>query len=427
MGSWRERLHRVSFGQALAGISAAGLAIRIAYVVTFASRLQVGLDSVWYQLVSGSIAANKGFVDPVKLYVHGVSAPTAFRPPLYPLFLAGVAKTGFDSARAFQYAGCALGVITIVLIGLLGRRVGGDAVGLCAAALAAMYPTFLAVDAAVMSETVYLPLVAGCILAVYRALDRPTTWRWAVVGLLSGASILTRSDGAVLLLVLVVPAALFGVRDTWRRRALFAVASVTVAGLVATPWVIRNQQQLGVATVATLQTGTALAGANCPDTYYGGILGSWSLGCTDRADRDTVSEVAYNNELQRDGLSYIRHHVGRLVVVIPVRILRQWSLYSPLDAAHYEAAEGRNYKWQVLSWAVYLPVAALAAFGLVLLRRRRAQLLPLVAVMVTVTLTAAAIYGHQRLRVSVEPVLLVAAAVAIVHIAERLRGVRRTA
>jgi hypothetical protein len=49
--------------------------------------------------------------------------------------------------------------------------------------------------------------------------------------------------------------------------------------------------------------------------------------------------------------------------------------------------------------------------------------LPLIAVIVTVTATAAMFYGQQRLRVSVEPVLIVAAAVAIVHIAERRRGI----
>lgn len=422
MTSWSERLRRVSFRQALSGICAAGLAIRVAYVVTFSSHIQPGLDSAWYQLVSGSIADNKGFVDPAKLYLHGVSTPTAFRPPLYPLFLAAVAKTGYDSSRAFQYAGCVVGVITIVLIGYLGRRVGGNAVGLCAAALAAVYPIFLAIDAAIMSETLYVPLAVGCVLAVYRAMDRPTGWRWAFVGLLIGASILTRGDGVVLLMVLVVPAALFGVPGTWRRRLVLAVIPVIVAGLVVAPWVIRNQQQLGVATVSTLQTGTALAGSNCADTYYGHNIGTWSLPCTERPDRDTVSEVAYNDELQRDGLSYIRNHAGRLAIVMPVRVLRQWSLWAPIEAARIEAAESRNDSWQVLSWATYVPIALLAVYGLVLLRRRRQPLLPLVAMVITVTLTGALIYGQQRLRVSVEPVLLVAAAVAIEHLASRRRA-----
>lgn len=397
----------------------------MAYVVTFSSRIQAGLDSVWYQLVSGSIVNNDGFVDPQRLYLHGVSTPTAFRPPLYPLFLAGVAKTVGASSRTFQLAGCVMGVITVVLIGYLGRRIGGNAVGLCAAGLAAVYPIFLAVDAAVMSETLYVPLVVGSVLAVYRAMERPTAWRWAFAGSLAGAGILTRGDGLVLLLVLVVPAALLAVRAPWQRRVVLATTSLVVAGLVVSPWLIRNQQRLGVVSVSTLQTGTALAGANCDDTYYGNALGSWSFGCSDRANRASISEVAYNDELQHDGTQYIRDHVQRLVVVVPVRILRQWSLYAPVQGAEIEATESRNFRWQLVSWAAYVPVALLAAYGLVLLRRRRVPLFPMVAMIVIVTATAAVIYGQQRLRVSVEPVLLVAAAVAIVHLAERMGVLKR--
>src|SRR4051812_13040621 len=122
MGSWREGLRRGSFGRALGGISALALALRVTHVVTFSDRLNVGLDSVWYQLVSGTIAGNEGFIDPERFYLHGVSKPTAFRPPLYPLFLAGVNKTVGETTRTFQLAGCVAGVLTVVLIGYLGRR-----------------------------------------------------------------------------------------------------------------------------------------------------------------------------------------------------------------------------------------------------------------------------------------------------------------
>src|SRR5437016_4346557 len=131
MRAWRARLGSLSFRARLTVISSAGLAIRVAYVQTFSSRINVGADSVWYQLVSGSIAGNDGFVDPAKQYLQHVSVPTAFRPPLYPVFLAGVAKTVGDTTRTFQLAGCAMGIVTVVLIAYLGRRVGGDAVGLC--------------------------------------------------------------------------------------------------------------------------------------------------------------------------------------------------------------------------------------------------------------------------------------------------------
>jgi 4-amino-4-deoxy-L-arabinose transferase-like glycosyltransferase len=422
IGSLVTRLRRVSFLTGLAAISIAAFVVRVAYVIAFADRLHVGLDSTWYRLVAGTIAGGDGFIDPEQAYTHGVSVATAFRPPLYPLFLAGVDKTVGDTTLTLQLAGCVMGVVTVVLVGLLGKRIGGNAVGLCAAAMAAVYPIFLAVDAAIMSETLYLPLATGCVLAVYRAIDRPTIVRWSLAGALTGAAILTRGDGLLLLALVVVPAAVIAPQLPWRRRVLIVMVPVVAAALVVTPWVVRNNQRLGTPVVATLQTGTALAGAYCDDTFHGKLLGSWSFECTTRPDHTHLGEVALNNELQRDATRYLRHHAGRLAVVVPVRILRQWSLYDPVEGAHFEAIESRNFKWQMVSWATYLPIAVLAVYGLVLLRRRRAVVLPMVAMIVAVAATAAMIYGQQRLRISVEPVLLVAAAVAVVHLADRVWG-----
>jgi hypothetical protein len=408
----------------LAGISAAGFIVRVGYVLAFSDRIQFGLDSIWYQLVSGTVASGDGYVDPGKFYGHGVADATAFRPPLYPLFLALVTNTVGSSQRTFQIAGCVLGVVTIVLVGYLGRRMGGDAVGLCAAALAAVYPVLLAVDASVMSESLYLPLVTGCVLAVYRALDRPSIVRWAVVGALAGAATLTRGDAVMLIAVLVVPAALSGPKLSWRRRIALATAALVVAGLVVAPWLIRNNARLGTPALATLDPATAIGGTNCDDTYYGKLLGSWSFDCTQRPDQDQVGEVALSNELQRDGRRYLVDHAGRLPVVVPVRVMRLWGLYDPVGQSRLEAVESRNATWQVISWATYLPMAVLAGYGLLLLRRRGVRLLPMVAVLLSVTATAALVYGKQRFRVAAEPVVLVAAAVAIVHVAER-RGIVR--
>jgi hypothetical protein len=224
---------------------------------------------------------------------------------------------------------------------------------------------------------------------------------------------------------LVLPAALLGLRLPWQRRLVLAVGSLAVAGLVVAPWVIRNEQRLGTPTVATLQTGTAIAGTNCLDSYYGKRLGSWSFECTKRSDQARISEVALNNELLRDGRRYVIDHPARLVLVVPARILRQWGLYDPIDEARFEAVESRNVTWQLVSWAAYLPIALLAGYGLVLLRRRRVRVLPMIAIIVSVTTTAGLVYGQQRLRVSAEPVLLVAAAVAIVHVAERRNVLRQ--
>ncbi len=163
--------HRVArkpdrFARWLLGICAVALALRVAYVLSFSSHLHFGLDAVWYELVAGTLAAGKGFVDPAKFYGHGVLVETAFRPPLYPLFLAGVNKTIGGSRTTYQLAGCVLGTCTVAFVGQIGRRIGGTAVGLGAAALAAVSPALIGIDASVMAETIYIPLVALTLLAL---------------------------------------------------------------------------------------------------------------------------------------------------------------------------------------------------------------------------------------------------------------------
>ena len=415
-------MRQTPFSAALAGISVFGFAVRVTYVELFSSHIRFGLDTTWYHLVSQTVASGRGFLDPGKYFGEHVSVPTAFRPPLYPVFLAVVTRLFDTSAHTLQIAGCLGGVLTIAMIGYLGRRVGGPAVGLVAAALASVYPIFLAVDASLMSETLYVPLVTGAVLSVYRAIERPSIPRWLLVGALTGACVLTRGDGLVLLVVLVVPAVWLAAPVPWDRRALLAAASIAACGLVLVPWTARNERRLGVGTVATLQSGTALAGSNCAATYYGERVGSWSYACTERPDQAHLSEARFNSELRRDGRRYLLDHAERLLVVVPVRILRQWGLFDPVEQARIDAIESRNMSWQIFSWIAYLPVAALAVYGFVLLRARRVLVLPMLAVVAAVTISAAVVYGGQRFRSSVEPILVVAAAVAVVHLAGRLRA-----
>ena len=71
-----------------------------------------------------------------------------------------------------------------------------------------------------------------------------------------------------------------------------------------------------------------------------------------------------------------------------------------------------------------IPVAALAVYGFLLLRRRHVQILPMGGIVLAVTVSAALVYGGQRFRTAAEPVLVVAAAVAVVHlVAAARRGV----
>jgi 4-amino-4-deoxy-L-arabinose transferase-like glycosyltransferase len=412
----------ISFSVALGGIAAVAFALRLAYVLSFSKDLHFGLDSLWYKLSAANIAAGRGFVDPARFYRSGSTVATAFRPPLYSAFLAMVIKAVDNKQQTFQIAGCIVGAITVVLIGLLGRRLGGNAVGLCAAVLAALSPALIGFDASVMSENIYVPLVTAALLAVYAAIDRPAWPRWGLVGMLIGASMLTRGDALLMLPIVVVPAAIVARRtDRWRL-VIPIVAAVIGAAIVVGPWLVRNDARVGEPTLATLDTGTAIAGSNCATTYSGATLGSWSNSCTNIQAHPGDNEVTVNHRLINRGLRYARSHLTRVPVVVAVRVLRLWGLWDPPGEVRLESPESRNVTWQQVTLFAYAPVAGLAGYGLFLMRRQRERLVPLLSVLASVTLAAALTYGKQRFRAAAEPVLLVSAAIAVVQLARRGHG-----
>ena len=405
----------------IAAIAALGLAARVGYILGFSSHLNFGLDSVWYQLEGGALASGHGYVDPQRLFESGRDVATAFRPPLYPGLLAAVVRWIGESRQTLQLAGVVTGAVSIVAIGALGRRVGGSRVGIVAAVLAAASPALIGFDASLMSETLYVPIVAGLLLMTYCAIDRPSARRWIGVGALCGLGALTRGDAVMLFAVLVIPSVLF-LRRPWKSRFALGLAAIAGFALLVGPWIARNQAEIGRPTLATLDAGTALAGTNCPEVYRGPMIGFWENNCTLRADDARISEVKRNDRLQRDGINYAFDHVDRWPAVVPVRVLRLWGLWDPITQSRLESVESRNTTWQVITWGTHLVLFGFAVGGFVLMARRHLVWLPLSATIASVTLAAALAYGKQRFLAAAEPALLVAGAFAVVTLFDRVRN-----
>jgi 4-amino-4-deoxy-L-arabinose transferase-like glycosyltransferase len=403
----------------LAAIVAGGVALRVLHVLAIAPSTSVFSDGWYFQQVAQLVADGHGYVNPVDYLFHGRSIPTAAHPPLYTFVLAGARKVGIAGDEAQRSLGCLFGAITIVLVGLLGRRVGGRRVGLVAAALAATYPLLIAADGALMSETVYAPLVAGALLAAYRLVDRPTAARAAVLGLLVGLAALTRAEALLLIALLILPAArLLG------ERRLRLVAAATLAAVCAVaPWTIRNWTTFDRPVLVSTNDGPTIAGSNCRATYYGDAIGDFRTGCIGpvaRAGNEAEDAAAY----RRRGTSYAGDHLGRLPVVVAARLGRIWGVYAPTDLG--PNAQNRRRAVQDLGLVVSYPLIALAIAGAVSLRRRREPLRILLAPVLLVTITAALTYGGLRLRQAAEPALVVLAAAGAAAAWSRLRDGRST-
>ena len=402
---------RGSFRARLAAIVAGAVALRLLYVLVLARHVPMAGDSQFFNAEANLVAEGKGYVEPFVEAAYGLSVPTAAHPPLYPTLLAGLSALGLDGVLAHRALGAFIGGATIVLIALIGRRAGGERVGLVAALVAALYPLLVAADGAPMSESLYGLLIAGCLLAALRLRAAPSLRLAAALGALIGLAALTRSEALLLV-------ALLGLPLTWRRwRAALALVAACV--VVLAPWTIRNWSAFDRFTLISHNDSTVLAGANCDRTYRGADLGGWRFECI--SQRHTFREGAQAARWRQEGIDYATGHASRWPLVVPVRVLRTWDLWQP--RRQIESAEGRA-RWAEKAGVVaYFLLLPFTIAGFVLMRRARSSgFWILLAPAVLVTFSSAIGYGVPRFRHAFEISLVIAAAIAMVAVADRVRA-----
>jgi hypothetical protein len=416
---------------ALGAIGLAAVVVRIVFIVVVAPTVPALGDATAYHLLAEHFAHGGGYIRPFDNLLLHVQRPTAEYPPLFPVLLAIPARLGAHSVDQQRIFCAFVGAGTVMLVGLLGRRVASAPVGLVAAALAALYPMLFLTEATLMAESLYVALVTAVLLLAYRAFDEPKPVRFVVLGAAIGLAALTRAEGVLLGVVIVVPLGFF-LRDlTARARLGRVVVALGVAALVVAPWTIRNAVKFHALIPVSNNVATLIDGANCDPTYTGAQLGLWrgtfpppgqppselpqAKACFEGFDITDphFDEARAAKDHTVDGLGYARRHLDSLPKVATVRVLRTWGVYAPSDQVDYESLEGRPRAWQWRGTVMYWILAPFAIAGAVVLRRRRRLLWPLAATAVTVTLVAASTYGQQRFRIAAEPAILVLAAVAL--------------
>ncbi len=440
------------FGRVLLVIVAVAFGVRIAYVaiakagpcpVILADGTKAGSspsscvkgDELFYNAESNYVADGHGFNEPFFTFAHpGAKAPPAAdHPPLTVLVLTPVAWLSdhapldaviheplHDHVREDRYAMALLGTLLVALVGLLGRRVGGDTVGLVAAAIAALSPNIWVNDGLVMSETLTALTVVAVLLGALWWRERPSRRRAAAVGALCGIAILARVEFALLVPLLALVFALT-LRRPWAERWKQAAVTVVVAGLVVAPWVGFNLARFHDPTFVSTNDGLTLAGANCNDVYRGPSTGFWSLSCGDNPGPGDQSQVS--SSLRRRGIDYVKDNSGRLPVVVLARLGRTWSVFRPVDMVYLNEGEDREQWVTRLGLGGYYPTMVFAIGGAAVLwrRRRRAVLWALLVPALIVTINTIGTYGQTRFRAGAEPALALLAAVGIVASVDRLR------
>lgn len=219
--------------RAIVAILLLAFGLRLAVVLWLADTVPFS-DALYYHMAGEKIASNWGFFfDRSQVEYYG---KFGWWPPMYP-FALGAAYSLFGvNHRIVVFGQVLLGTVVCWLVYRLGRRCGGERVGLVAALLVAVDPTYIFMTNLLASENLFvLWLVLGLLLAT-RAPAQPRALAGA--GALFGLGALTRAIG---LLVPVVVALWSRARAATRLRWLTG-ATWMLAGcaLVIVPWTLRN-------------------------------------------------------------------------------------------------------------------------------------------------------------------------------------------
>jgi len=394
-----------------------GAAIRLVTLQTVAARNPDGFgDPAYYHEQAKMLVGGQGFGEPFRWTRLHLLVPSASHPPLYTIWLAIPSALGFDSWTDHKLMTCLAGVLTVVVIALVGREVAGDRAGIIAAVVAAAYPNFWMIDGILMPEGLFTLAIAGCLWLAYRWRRSPR-WGWAAaLGAGIALAALTRGEAVLLLALLVLPLVALRPQLTAAQKLRTLAVAGAATLVVLAPWMIRNYGAFHNFVPLSNNSNEVIYYANCPDTYSGRLMGFWSFPCQAR-DRIAHGEPPGDESdkalyWRKKGIRYALDHKGRVPVVVAARMGRMWDVYRPFQNAEFTKVEGRTEWVSDVGLIYYWAMLPAAAVGLVVLRRRRVSVVPLVAMAALVTLTAVYAYGAVRFRTPADVAIAVLVGVA---------------
>ena len=167
---------------------------------------------------------------------------TILREPGYPMLIAAVFKVGGYNEQGPRLACILLAFGAALILLLLTHRITGDGtIALIAALLFLLYPGILIAEARAGNEIPCVFTILLFTLALYRAVEEESLWRFGAAGLLLGVAALVRSE--VLMFPLFLLAYLVFTSKGWgaRGRVVLRIAALGAGTLVVmSPWIIRN-------------------------------------------------------------------------------------------------------------------------------------------------------------------------------------------
>lgn len=340
-------------------------------------------------------------------------APTAYRPPLYPLLLtpfvgdSAEPRTGAVTSRSHSRDTLSarnttrprrwslallhviLGVATVDMVLRAGRLLGGARSAVGAALATAVDPILVFQSTVVMTETLAAFLAISALLALIRLSRTPTLLRATLAGLAIGLAALCRPT-----FLPWAPLAALGclaIPGDWSRRTRLAAALFLATIVVLAPWTVRNKLVFGRWIATTTHGGYTLLLGNNPDFYQflrtsragdvwnppdGHLMDS--IRVIERSERPAAWHeyermTPTDREVVEDDMAYRfawRSAATDPAAFVRACLYRTGQFWSPLPHARSanESAAARGLRYVIAAW--YLVIGGALIVGAVRLGRK---------------------------------------------------------
>jgi 4-amino-4-deoxy-L-arabinose transferase-like glycosyltransferase len=417
------------FAWGLTGIVLLGFAIRVFYILNWRASVPVHGDAVFYKEGAALLADGKGWINPFD-YNAGHIVQSAEHPPVYILWLFLPAVIGLRTKVEVMLWSAVMGAGSIALAGFAGKEITGKRTGLIAAFFFAVYPNIFSHDGVMTSETAAIFTATLCVWTAYRYWRKPGLWRAVWLGGACALAAMSRSELVLYTPFVLLPMILATRSVDWKTRFKWLVSAGVLMVLIIGPWVGYNLARFKDPVLLGNGDGITLLSANCDLTYYGPTTGYWKQECVQSVAGKIQKEHLDQSQgeiLYRDAaITYMRNHLRRLPTVVLVRWARITGVWDILDnfqqvkLDHFP--EGRELWVAYSGLFMFYVLALLSIAGIVVLRKRKIPVYPLVALIALVFITITIMFGQNRYRASAEPALAILAAVAVDAAWARWRG-----
>jgi hypothetical protein len=336
-------------------------------------------DEREYLALAANLASGRGFTHDLPGEPEAEQVQRFGRAPLYPLFLAPLARIDpslrtrrmpQDVPAAVKIVQAFVGAAGVLFIGLMGARLS-PAAGQLSAFTASVYPPLVWIPAYALSETLYSTLALACAWVLGGVTDGSASApaagpsrsaspaRLLTAGALAGLAILTRPA-----MLLFLPLA--GILLMWRLRpprlgVAAAAMFIVTAVLVIAPWTIRNRLTTGHFVLVASEGGITFWTGNHREAR-----GEGDLAANPHLKRRNLELRARHRGLTEEQLEaiYYREAIG-FIVEDPIRwlgLLAKKLFYTWVPLGPSYRLHSPRYFWvSVVSYSALFPFA-LAGF-----------------------------------------------------------------